>query len=153
MLKDLRVTQRGSSTGLDVIYVFIPAGGAWSATYYDWYDTNGLYWSTTYNHPSPALTWLMNVSLNDVSWGYTVYPFYGLSISLVIFQQDVGGVTSMVFQALIMHIFGVQHITIRLMYTVTLQVRLLQYLVKKTVNLVVPFVIFSRRLVVGHITR
>lgn len=36
MLEALRVTQRGLRAGLDVIYAFLPAGGAWEATYYNW---------------------------------------------------------------------------------------------------------------------
>ena len=83
MLEPLRVTQRGLSTGLDVIYVFLPAGGFCDYTSLHNAGSNGCYWSITYNHPSPALAWLISISSNSVYWCYTVYPFSGLSIRLV----------------------------------------------------------------------
>ena len=64
-------------------YIFLPSGGFCDYTSLHNAGSNGCYWSITYNHPSPALAWLISISSNSVYWGYTVYPFSGLSIRLV----------------------------------------------------------------------
>ena len=108
MLKAIRVTQRGWRAGLDVSNVFIPAGGFCDYTSLYNAGSIGCYWSITYNHPSPALAWLISTSSTSVSWGYTVYPFSGLSIRRI--RQEVDGLRILSIQRLKV-IIGLQQYT------------------------------------------